>query len=513
MYAVNIEELKKDMKIPKTVKLFDTTLRDGEQTPGVGLTIDEKIQIASKLDNLGIDTIEVGFPASSNGELESAKKIKSLELNSQLCGLARTLKKDIDAVIDSDLNYVHTFIGSSPLHRNYKLKKSKEEIIEIASSAIEYGKDHGLTVEFSAEDGTRTEIDYLIKLYKEAENAGADVLNIPDTVGILVPSTSAKLISKLKSNLKKPLSVHFHNDFGLAVANSIIAIENGANQVHCTVNGIGERGGNASLEELVIALKLPYGVNFNLDTTQLYNLSHLVSSMTGIKIPPTKAIVGENAFVHESGIHVDGILKHSETYEPIPPELVGHKRKIALGKHTGNAAIKSKLKEFNIETTKKQFDSIYKQIKDLGDKGKCITDADLKAIALTEISTVDNESIKLLGLTVMTGNNVSATATVKLEIDGKVSEISKTGVGPIDASLNAIKYLVANTIEIELEEYNIGAIGEGTNALAETFVKIADKEGNHATGRATRDDVIMSSVIAVLNSLNKLLVIKKNKNN
>lgn len=509
MYTVDINELKKDMNIPKTVKIFDTTLRDGEQAPGVALTVDEKIQIAQKLDNLGVDTIEIGFPTVSEGERESARNMKALGLNAELCGLARAMKKDIDALLDSDLSYMHTFIGTSPLHRDYKLKKTKEEILEMAVGAVEYGKDHGLTVEFSAEDATRTEEEYLLEVYKAVEDVGADMLNVPDTVGILVPPTSGTLIKKLKAELKTPISVHFHNDFGLAVANSIIAIQKGANQAHCTVNGIGERGGNASLEELAVTLKIAYGIDLNLDTSQLYNLSDFVGRVTGIKMPPTKPIVGENAFAHESGIHVDGILKNAATYEPIAPEIVGHKRKIALGKHTGHAAIKSKLEEFNIEVSNKQFESIYQQIKDLGDKGKCITDADLKAIAITELSTAENEAIKLLGLSVMTGESVSATATVKLLINGEEKETSEIGVGPVDAAINAIKKLVEETIKIKLDEYHIDAITGGTDALAETFVITSDEEGNNATGRSTNDDVIMASVIAVLNSINKILAIKE----
>ncbi|MDR3062711.1 MAG: 2-isopropylmalate synthase [Methanobrevibacter sp.] len=513
MYGEEIENLKKkNMNLSDKIQIFVTTLRDGEQAPGVALTVDEKIQIAQKLDNIGVDKIEMGFPTVSEGEKETGRILKSLGLNAEICGLARVLKKDIDALIDADLSYVHTFIGTSPLHRDYKLKMSKEKIIEKSVEAIEYCKDHGITVEFSCEDATRTEKDYLIEVYKGAEDAGASVINVPDTVGILIPVIAKSLIYDLKQVLKTPISVHFHNDFGLATANTLMAIEAGANQAHVTVNGIGERGGNASLEELITSLVVAYGIDLDIDTTQLYNLSDFVSRITGIKMPPNKPIVGENAFAHESGIHVHGVLENASTYEPIPPELVGHTRKIALGKHTGASALKSKLSEFNINLSEDQFCSVYDQIKDLGDKGKSITDADLKAIAVTKLSTAKEESIKLLGLAVMSGESVSPSATVKLDINGKIKETSKTGVGPVDAALNAIKSLIQETTNIELEEYNIEAITGGTDALAEVFVISSDHEGNKATGRATHDDVVMASVIAVLDSINKLLMIQKSEN-
>ena len=509
MYTIDINRLKKQMDIADQINLFDTTLRDGEQAPGIALTPSEKIKIAEKLDKLGVNTIEIGFPIVSEGEKETARKLSKCGLNAELCGLSRALKKDVDAVLDSNLNYIHTFIGTSPLHRDYKLRMSKEEIIEKTVDTIEYAKDHGLTVEFSAEDATRTELDYLLKVYKAAEEAKVDVINIPDTVGILVPITTKELIRQLKPNINVPLSVHFHNDFGLAVANSVIAIEEGVKQAHLTVNGIGERGGNASLEEFIMTLKIAYGIDLDVDTTKLYNLSDFVSKITGFNLSPNKPIVGKNAFAHEAGIHVQGILKNSSTYEPIPPELVGQSRKIALGKHTGVNALKAKISEFNLDLTENEFYSVYRQIKELGDKGKILTDADVKSIAITEISTAQEEAIKLLGLTVVSGESVSATATVKLLIDDKIKETSEIGVGPIDAAFNAIKSLVEEKININLEAYHLDAITGGTDALAEVFAITSDNNKNKATGRATNDDVIMASVLAVINSINKIILIKK----
>lgn len=510
MTAKNMEILKREnMNLADKIYIFDTTLRDGEQTPGVALTVDEKIQIAQKLNNLGVDKIEVGFPAASKGEVESAKRIRSLDLDSTLVGLSRSLKDDVDAVLDADLEYIHTFIGTSPLHREDKLKMSKEKIIETAVNGVEYAKDHGLTVEFSAEDATRTERDFLFEVFKEVVDAGADFLDVPDTVGILTPIMTRELITDIKDNFKTPISVHFHNDFGLATANSLTAVECGANQAHVTINGLGERTGNCSLEEFVMALKVAYGIDLGLDTTRLYSLSNLVGRLTGVKMPVNKPIVGDNAFAHESGIHVHGILNNSSTYEPISPEMVGHSRRIVLGKHTGANALKSKLKQYHIDLDEKQFCKVFDEIKSLGDSGKCITDDDLIAIAITELSSARETPIVIKGLSISMGANVSPTATVKLEIDGVEKETASTGVGPVDAALNAIRLLIQDTMDIELEEYNLEAITGGTDALAEVFVISSDSQGNKSTGRSTNQDIVMASILAVLDSINKLLLIER----
>jgi len=498
-----------NMNIADKIYIFDTTLRDGEQTPGVALTVDDKIQIAQKLNNMGVDKIEVGFPASSDGEVESARQIKSMDLDSTLVGLARSLKSDIDAVIDSDLDYIHTFIGTSPLHRDYKLKKSKDQIIDSAVSAVEYAKDHGLTVEFSAEDATRTEKDFLFDVFSAVSDAKVDFIDVPDTVGVLTPKDTRLLIGDVVKTFNIPISVHFHNDFGLATANTLTAIECGANQAHVTVNGLGERTGNCSLEELVMTLKVAYGIDLGLDTTRLYSLSNLVGRLTGVKMPVNKPIVGDNAFTHESGIHVHGILNNSFTYEPMSPEMVGHSRRIVLGKHTGANSLRSKLKEYHIDLNEKQFENVLSQIKSLGDSGKIVTDDDLVAIAITELSSARETPVVITGMSISMGANVSPTATVKLEIDGVEKETASTGVGPIDASLNAIRHLLQEDIDMELEEYNLQAINGGTDALAEVFVITSDSHGNRSTGRSTNQDIVMASILALLDSINKLLIIQR----
>ncbi|AEH07317.1 2-isopropylmalate synthase [Methanothermococcus okinawensis] len=497
-----------NLNLPKNVKIFDTTLRDGEQTPGVSLTPDEKVEIAINLNNIGVDIIEAGFPISSHGEQEAIKKITSLNMNAEICGLARAVKKDIDVAIDCGVDSIHTFIATSPLHREYKLKMSKEEIINRAVDAIEYIKEHGLKVEFSAEDATRTEIDYLIEVYKNAEDAGADRINVPDTVGVMIPRAMTYLISQLKKEISIPISVHCHNDFGLAVANSLGAVEGGAQQVHCTVNGLGERAGNAALEEVVMSLMMIYGIDTNINTEKLTEISNLVSKLTGINTQPNKAVVGENSFAHESGIHAHGVLAHALTYEPIPPEIVGQKRKIILGKHTGAHAIQSKLKELGLEVGKnvseEQFKEIVNRIKDIGDKGKMITDADVIAIVedITKRTIKSKRTVNLEQIAVMTGNKLIPTASVELIINNERYITSKVGVGPVDAALKAIQSVIGEKIKIK--EYHINAITGGTDALAEVIVKL-EGYGKEITAKAANEDIVRASVEAIIDGINKIM--------
>ncbi len=503
----------KNTNIPKSIRIFDTTLRDGEQTPGVSLTPDEKVEIAVNLNNIGVDVIEAGFPVSSRGEQEAIKKITSLNMEAEICGLARAVKKDIDVAIDCGVDSIHTFIATSPLHRKYKLKMDKEEIIGKAVDAIEYIKEHGVKVEFSAEDATRTELDYLIEVYKNAVDAGADRINVPDTVGVMIPRAMEYLIRELKKEINVPISVHCHNDFGLAVANSLGAVEGGAEQIHCTINGLGERAGNASLEEAVMSLKMIYGIETSIKTEKLTEISNLVSKLTGIKTQPNKAVVGENSFAHESGIHAHGVLAHALTYEPIPPEIVGQKRKIILGKHTGTHAIQSKLKELGFEVgeniSEEQFKEIITRIKDIGDKGKMITDADVIAIVedITKRTVKSERIVNLEQIAVMTGNKVIPTASVALIINNEKYITSKVGVGPVDAALKAIQSIIGEKIKIK--EYHINAITGGTDALAEVIVKL-EGYGKEITAKAANEDIVRASVEAIIDGINKIME-KNNK--
>jgi len=508
-----IREALRDLKLPERIRIFDTTLRDGEQTPGVSLTPEEKVEIAVNLNNLGVDVIEAGFPISSQGEREAIKRITSLNMEAEICALARTVKKDIDVAIDCNVDSIHTFIATSPLHRKYKLKMDKEEILRRAVEAVEYIKEHGITVEFSAEDATRTEIPYLIEVYKAVEEAGADRINVPDTVGVMIPRAMEYLIRRLKEEITVPISVHCHNDFGLAVANSLGAVEGGAQQVHCTVNGIGERAGNAALEEVVMALKMIYGIETGVKTEKLTEVSQLVSKLTGIKLQVNKAIVGENAFAHESGIHAHGVLAHALTYEPIPPEMVGQRRRIILGKHTGSHAIECKLKELGFKVgeniTEEQFKEILKRIKDIGDKGKRITDDDVIAIVedITKRTVKGERVVNLEQIAVMTGNKVIPTASVILTIDGERHIASGVGVGPVDAAIKAIQSIIGE--KIRLKEYSINAITGGTDALAEVTIKL-EGYGREVTVKAANEDIVRASVEAVIEGINRVMASWKN---
>ena len=380
MNAINIEDVKEELKIPDQIKIFDTTLRDGEQAPGIALTVDEKIKIAQKLDELGVDTIEMGFPTVSEGERKAAKRMVELGFKSNICGLARVLKKDIDAVIDSDLSYAHLFIGTSPLHRDYKLKKSKEEILNQAIEAVEYAKDHGLTVEFSAEDATRTDIEFLKRIYGKAQECGADRVHIADTTGAITPQGIKYLVEELVKDIDIDIAVHLHNDFGLAVINSITGVLAGAKAVSTTVNGIGERAGNASLEELIMAMRILYGKDYGFKTKYIKELSDLVSRASGLPIPYNKPVVGNNVFRHESGIHVDAVIEEPLCYEPYLPELVGQKRQLVLGKHSGCRAVRAKLNECELDVSDEELIEIVRQVKKSREEGKYINDDVFKDI-------------------------------------------------------------------------------------------------------------------------------------
>jgi methanogen homocitrate synthase len=363
-----------DLKFPDNITIYDTTLRDGEQTPGVCLRTPEKVKIARKLDDLRIHQIEAGFPVVSNEEKRSIKAIINEDLNADILVLSRTKKEDIDTAIDCGVDGIITFMGTSDLHLKHKIKMSQEEILNVCMSSIEHAKDHGLFVAFSAEDATRTDLEFLKNLYKKAEEYGADRVHIADTVGAISPQGIIYLVKELKSEIKTDIALHCHNDFGMALSNSISGLLAGANAISTTVNGIGERAGNTSLEELVMALKLIYGVDLDFNIKVFYELSKLVEELTNMKIPDNKPIVGRNVFRHESGIHVDAVLEEPLTYEPFLPEMIGHQRRIVLGKHSGCRAVKAKLNECGIEVSRDELCKIVERVKIQREKGKYIND-------------------------------------------------------------------------------------------------------------------------------------------
>jgi len=506
-----IKRVSKGVKLPRRVRIFDTTLRDGDQTPGVSFTTDQKLLIARQLDRLGVDTIEAGTPVSSEGERKAAAAIAKAGLNAEICGLARPIKEDVDAALECGVDCVHVFISTSDLHLKHMLKMTREQVLQRAVKYVEYAKDHDVTVEFSAMDATRTDLGYLKKIYQATVKAGADRINVPDTVGVITPRGMNYLISQLKPIIKVPISVHCHDDLGLATANSLAAVEAGVEQVQVAVNGLGERAGNASLEEVVIALRALYGAKLNIRTKLIAETSDLVERLTGISVPPNKAIVGENAFAHVSGIHAHGVLKFPGTYEPISPELVGHHRRLALGKLSGKHSVEKQLGSIGVKATKVQLAEITKRVKDLGDKGKRVTDVDLRAIAESVIGELPKEEkmVELKEVTVTTGITITPTASVRVAVRGEERVGSATGVGPVDAAITAIRNVMKEISALRLKEYHLDAITWGSDALAEVTVKLEDEKGNLYIAKGVREDVVIASVDAMINGINRYFAGRK----
>jgi 2-isopropylmalate synthase len=494
------------------IRIFDTTLRDGEQTIGVSLSPDQKLSIAKKLDALGVDAIESGFPVISNGEFKAVKMITSEGLSCEIAGLTRTIKTDIDSAVDAGLNYIHTFIATSDIHLEYKLHMTRDQALEKAIESVEYGKSRGLQVEFSAEDATRTDREFLKKVFGEVAKAGADRIDIPDTVGYSTPEYIAEITKDALAATKLPVSVHCHNDFGLAVANALSGVHAGASCAHVTINGIGERAGNASLEEFSMALQcLPYEQKYetNIKSELIYETSRYISKIIGIKVQPNKAIVGDNAFGHESGIHTHGVLSNPLTYEPISPELVGRKRRLSVGKHAGIHGMNAMLAEFGVKTTEEQSQQILDKIKVLGDQGKQITDVELLSMASDVLGEKGIKRIvQLTGFSVSTGIGTMPYAFVKLNIDGKEFIGTDYGVGPVDAALNAIQKITGKISELRIKDYGLASISGGSTALCEVTISIEDAQGNRVSSKSVGEDIVTTSVQAVIDGINRIMLKK-----
>ena len=485
------------------IKVLDTTLRDGEQTPGVSLTPLEKLRIANKLDEIGVDYIEAGSAITSEGERESIKEVTQQGFNAEILSFSRPLTIDIDYCLDCDVDGVNLVVPTSDLHISDKLKMTREELIDLSNNAVDYCKDHGLTVELSAEDASRSDISFLKSVYQNGIECGADRICLCDTVGILTPDSSFELFSNFK-DFKVPVSAHCHNDFGLAVANTLSAIKGGATTFHSTINGIGERAGNTSFEECVVSIdRLFSQFTTNIKINEIYDISKLVARSTGVYIQPNKAIVGENAFAHESGIHSDAIIKNSATYEPMTPELVGRKRKFVIGKHMGTHGLDNKLKELGLHVNKTQLQHICNDIKNLADKGKTVTDVDLQAIADNVLEINHEDRIKLDELTIVSGNKVMPTASVKIIFDGDEVLNAGVGLGPVDAAINALKSLDAFS-DVDLIEYHVDAITGGTDAFIDVIIKL-QKGDKVVSARGTEPDIINASVKAYVGGVNRLL--------
>ena len=493
--------------------IFDTTLRDGEQAPGASLNPKEKLEIAHALADLGVDAIEAGFPISSKGDLESVKQIAKAIRGPVICGLARAIKADIDAAAEgikpAKRGRIHVFLATSKIHMQYKLKKAEDEIMRLAVESVKYAKKFCEDVEFSPEDATRSEREFLYRVLEAVIKEGATTVNIPDTVGYTQPEEYGSLIRGIKEfvpNIDKAvISTHCHNDLGMAVANSLEAIRAGVRQVECTINGIGERAGNASMEEIVMNIKTRQdifkGLQTNIATNQIYKASRLVSKLTGFVVAPNKAIVGGNAFRHESGIHQDGILKERSTYEIIRPEDVGFTGTgIVLGKHSGRHALGDRLKELGFVLSPSQLDKISERFKELADKKKNIFDDDLISIVEDETHII-KPTWKLESFVINSGTKVIPTANVALKYKNKIHSAKSSGDGPVDACFKTIDKVTG--IKGELQDYRIEAVTQGKDALGEVSLKLKAK-GRVVTARGSSTDIIEASVRAYINALNKI---------
>lgn len=496
---------------------FDTTLRDGEQCPGFSMTTDEKIRLALQLERLGVDVIEAGFPASSSGDFEAVQKISSLVKNSSICGLSRANKKDIEAVYEATKNAarprIHTFIATSDIHMKHKLKKSREEVVELAREAVRFARNLCDDVEFSAEDALRSDPDFLYQIIDAVIKEGAGTINLPDTVGYIMPDEIYALFSGIKNNVanidKVVLSTHNHDDLGMGVANSLAAIRAGADQVECTINGIGERAGNSALEEICMAINVRKDfykdIETTINTTEIYKTSRMITSITGVDVQPNKAVVGKNAFAHESGIHQDGVLKERTTYEIMTAESVGiMKNSLVLGKHSGRAAFKTRLAEMGYNLDNEHLEKAFSAFKDLADKKKEIFDEDLEAIILGKLSDAKKYyELDYVGFN--SGSSLIATATLRLKKDdGTILTDSSTGEGPVYAAFKAVERI--SGCDGRLKNYKINAVTQGKDAQGEVTV-IAEfaSSGIEVLGKGYSTDVLIASVEAYINALNNYI--------
>ena len=502
------------------LRIFDTTLRDGEQSPGCSMNLQEKLTLARQLERLGVDVIEAGFPIASDGDFDSVRAISKELEHAIVCGLARTGKLDIEragqAVESAKKPRIHTFIATSDIHLEYKLRMSRAQVLEEVDRSVRQARTFVDDVEFSAEDATRSDRDYLVEVFGVAVAAGASTLNVPDTVGYTTPKEYGALIAYLRERVEGAadvlFSVHCHNDLGLAVANSLSAIRAGARQIECTVNGIGERAGNTSLEEVVMALKVRSdefaGIEVGINTQEIYSSSRLLSSITGVQVQPNKAIVGDNAFAHEAGIHQDGVLKAAITYEIMTPESIGRaSNELVLGKHSGRHAFRDRLLELGFDIEGENFERAFRRFKSLADAKKVIYNEDLEAIVSDSVHTIeDRYGFESLVLTC--GTDQPPNARVRLVLEGKAVECEASGVGPVDAIFRAISELTETASE--LIQYRVHAVTAGLDAQGEVSVTI-EEAGRRVIGNGVHEDVMVASAKAYLHALNKLAWHKKRR--
>ena len=482
------------------VQFLDTTLRDGEQAPGVSLTPEEKARIARQLDSAGVDVIEAGSACTGAGEREAIRRVTSLDLSATVTSFCRGIRHDIDQALDCGVDGINLVVPASDRHVTDKVDTSHRENVAATAELVEYATDHGLWVEVIGEDGSRADLDYLEQLMAAALDAGADRVCYADTVGHATPDHTYDCVATLAE--LGPTSTHTHDDLGLAVTNVMASLSAGADLVHGTVNGIGERAGNVALEEVAIALDHGYGVE-TLDLSQVYDLAQLVSNATGVSLAPNKAVVGENAFTHESGIHTDGTLKDEAMYEPYPPEKVGRKRRLAFGKHAGRAGVEAALAEHDVEVTDEQLGEVVSRVKKLGERDKRVTDADLLTIA-EDVTDADRERrVKLLDLTAVSGVN-PPTASIRLSVDGEERENAATGSGPVDAAMNATVDALRHKADATLESYHVDAITGGTDAVVTVEVEMS-RDDQTVSVSASDSDITHASVSAMVDAMDRLI--------
>jgi len=482
------------------VQLLDTTLRDGEQAPGISLTPEEKAHIARKLDGAGIDVIEAGSACTGAGERQTIQRVTDLDISATVTSFCRGIKNDIDLAIECDVDGINLVVPASDKHVRDKVGITPQENVTSTAELVDYAKDHGLWVEVIGEDGSRADLNYLEQLMGASLDAGADRVCYADTVGHATPDRTLAVVSRLAD--LGPVSTHTHDDLGLAMTNVLVSVAAGADLVHGTINGIGERAGNVALEEVAIALDHGYGIE-TMDLEKVYELAQLVANKTGVPLPPNKAVVGQNAFTHESGIHTDGTLKDDAMYEPYPPEKVGRQRRLALGKHAGRAGVAAALAEHDVEVTDEQLADVVSRVKEIGDRGKRVTDADLLRIA-EEVSGTDRDRrVELLDLTAVSGVN-PPTASIRLDVDGEQRENAATGSGPVDAAMNAAVEALSHELDAALESYHVDAITGGTDAVVTVEVEMSRGDDTVAVSQSD-SDITHASVTAMVEAMDRLI--------
>jgi 2-isopropylmalate synthase len=503
------------MGLDTTVQVFDTTLRDGEQMPQLAFTQEDKLTIARKLDELGVAVIEAGFPANSTQERDAVRRIAG-EVSAVVCGIARPLKSDLDAAIQAGVGMVDIFCSTSDIQIEKSMRTTRDKVLAASRDAVRYVKDAGLTCMYTPMDSTRTHPDFLLEICRVAQEEGADWIGLTDTVGVGTPESIRQMVSMIVNAVDLPVSIHCHDDFGLATANTLAGVRGGARMVQVCLNGLGERAGNASLEEVVMALKCLAGVDCRIKTEKIFEASRVLERISGVPVPRNKAVIGANAFTHESGIHSNGIMRDSRTFEPglMSPEMVGHRRQLVVGKHAGRQGISQALSEAGLHPTRAELEEIVQQIRSASSRGKKLLSPDLFAIAEMVMHNVpaNLRAIVLEQLEVTTGNKIMPTASVRATVHGKERIEARVGVGPVDAAFRAVSAMIDKELKVEISEYHVDAITGGSQATVRVTVTVEDETGRQCSASAANVDIVMASVDSLLTAINHLIRLRETAN-